>query len=182
MALSRQTGQVNMRTIYLAGGCFWGTQKFFDQFDGVVRTEVGYANGPDDWSASGAAPSYEDVCRSSGHAETVMIEFDESRIGLADLLRYYFMVIDPVSVNRQGHDTGIQYRTGIYYTDPDMPPVIRGICEEVSERIGEPLAVEVEPLANFFSAEEYHQKYLEKNPGGYCHIAPEFFDLAATRG
>lgn len=160
-----------MKTIYLAGGCFWGTQKFFDQFDGVVRTEVGYANGPD------SAPTYQDVCKSSGHAETVLIEFDEDRISLAGLLRYYFMVIDPVSVNRQGHDVGIQYRTGIYYTDPDMLPVIREICDEEAEKIGSPLAVEVGPLVNFFPAEEYHQKYLDKNPGGYCHIPASYLDL-----
>lgn len=160
-----------MKTIYLAGGCFWGTQKFFDQFDGVVRTEVGYANGPD------SAPTYQDVCKSSGHAETVLIEFDEDRISLAGLLRYYFMVIDPVSVNRQGHDVGIQYRTGIYYTDPDMLPVIREICDEEEAKIGAPLAVEVRPLVNFFPAEEYHQKYLDKNPGGYCHIPASFLNL-----
>ena len=160
-----------MKTIYLAGGCFWGTQKFFDQFDGVIRTEVGYANGPD------SEPTYQDVCKSSGHAETVLIEFDEDRISLAGLLRYYFMVIDPVSVNRQGHDVGIQYRTGIYYTDPDMLPVIREICDEEAEKIGAPLAVEVEPLVNFFPAEEYHQKYLDKNTGGYCHIPASFLDL-----
>lgn len=160
-----------METIYLAGGCFWGTQKFFDQFDGVVRTEVGYANGPD------TAPSYEDVCRSSGHAETVFIEYDESRIGLKDLLRYYFMVIDPVSVNRQGHDIGIQYRTGIYYTDPAMLPAIKEVCAEVEKSVGQPLAVEVEPLRNFYSAEEYHQKYLDKNPGGYCHIPAAMMEL-----
>ncbi|MBE6027534.1 MAG: peptide-methionine (S)-S-oxide reductase MsrA [Clostridiales bacterium] len=160
-----------MKTIYLAGGCFWGTQKFFDQFDGVIRTEVGYANGPD------SAPTYQDVCKSSGHAETVLIEFDEDRMSLAGLLRYYFMVIDPVSVNRQGHDVGIQYRTGIYYTDPDMLSVIREICDEEAEKIGAPLAVEVEPLINFFPAEEYHQKYLDKNPGGYCHIPASYLDL-----
>ena len=161
-----------MKTIYLAGGCFWGTQKFFDQFDGVVRTEVGYANGPDQ------APTYQDVCNDSGHAETVRIDYDESRISLSELLDDYFMVIDPTSVNKQGHDEGIQYRTGIYYTDPDMLPVIREICDEEAAKIGAPLAVEVEPLINFFPAEEYHQKYLDKNPAGYCHIPAEFFTLA----
>lgn len=163
-----------MKTVYLAGGCFWGTQKFFDQFDGVVRTEVGYANGPEEATA---APSYQDVCSNSGHAETVLIEFDEEKLSLAELMRYYFMVIDPVSVNRQGHDTGIQYRTGIYYTDPEMLPVIQEICGEVSEKIGSPLAVEVGPLVNYYPAEEYHQKYLDKNPGGYCHIPAAFFGL-----
>ena len=160
-----------MKTIYLAGGCFWGMQKFFAQFDGVVETEVGYANGPD------SAPSYEDVCRSSGHAETVLVEYDESRISLEELLHYFFMVIDPVSVNRQGNDTGIQYRTGIYYTDPDMLPEIQKVYEETEQGIGAPLAVEVKPLRNFFSAEEYHQKYLDKNPGGYCHIPSALLHL-----
>ena len=178
-----------MKTIYLAGGCFWGTQRFFDQFDGVLETEVGYANGPEgaagqaadsamaDRTAHAAAPTYEDVCNNSGHAETVRVVFDESRISLAQLLRYYFMVIDPLSVNRQGHDVGIQYRTGIYYTDPDMPGTIREVCDEVERSVGAPLAVEVEPLINFYPAEEYHQKYLVKNPGGYCHIPAALFTL-----
>ena len=160
-----------MKTIYFAGGCFWGTQKYFDQFDGVVRTEVGYANGPEE------APSYEDVCASSGHAETVLVEFDENVISLDKLIYYYFFVIDPTSVNRQGHDTGIQYRTGIYYSDPDMLETIRKAYDEEETLIGAPLAVEVKPLANFFTAEEYHQKYLDKNPGGYCHIPNSFFSL-----
>ncbi len=161
-----------MKTIYFAGGCFWGTQKYFDQFDGVTRTEVGYANGPDD------TPSYEDVCASSGHAETVLVEFDESVISLEKLIYYYFLVIDPTSVNRQGHDVGIQYRTGIYYSDPEMLETIQKACYEEETLIGQPLAVEVKPLANFFTAEEYHQKYLDKNPAGYCHIPSEFFTIA----
>lgn len=153
-----------MTTIYLAGGCFWGVQKFFDQFEGVVRTEVGYANGPE------PAPSYEDVCKSSGHAETVLVEFDETVITLGELLDRYFMIIDPLSVNRQGHDEGIQYRTGIYYADEALLSEIRAVYDEVERRVGRPLAVEVLPLSAFFSAEEYHQKYLDRNPGGYCHI------------
>jgi methionine-S-sulfoxide reductase len=160
-----------MKTIYFAGGCFWGTQKYFDQFEGVIKTEVGYANGPDD------APSYQDVCASSGHAETVLVEFDESVISLEKLIYYYFLVIDPTSVNRQGHDAGIQYRTGIYYSDPDMLDAIRTAYDKEEELIGKPLAVELKPLANFFTAEEYHQKYLDKNPSGYCHIPAEFFTL-----
>ena len=161
-----------MKTIYFAGGCFWGTQKYFDQFEGVTRTEVGYANGPDN------TPSYEDVCASSGHAETVLVEFDESVISLEKLIYYYFLVIDPTSVNRQGHDVGIQYRTGIYYSDPEMLETIQKACDEEETLIGQPLAVEVKPLANFFTAEEYHQKYLDKNPAGYCHIPAEFFIIA----
>ena len=164
-----------MKTIYFAGGCFWGAQKYFDQFEGVTKTEVGYANGPDE------APSYQDVCASSGHAETVLVEFDESVISLEQLIKYYFLVIDPTSVNRQGHDAGIQYRTGIYYSDPDMLETIRKAYDEEEALVGAPLAVEVEPLTNFFTAEEYHQKYLDKNPGGYCHIPAEFFTIARDK-
>lgn len=160
-----------MKTIYLAGGCFWGMQKFIDQFQGVTATEVGYANGPD------RAPSYEEVCRDSGHAETVRIDYDETVIGLEQLLDYYFMVIDPLSVNRQGEDEGIQYRTGVYYTDEADLDVIRRVFEAQTEKAGAPLAVDAEPLRNFFSAEEYHQKYLEKNPAGYCHIPARYFHL-----
>ena len=160
-----------MKTIYLAGGCFWGTQKFFDQFEGVIRTEVGYANGPE------TAPSYEDVCADSGHAETVRVDYDETKISLTKLLEYYFMVIDPVSVNRQGHDTGIQYRTGIYYTEDGQLEEIRAEYSRQEKAAGASFAVEVQKLRNFFPAEEYHQKYLDKNPGGYCHIPPKYLHL-----
>jgi len=160
-----------METIYLAGGCFWGLQKFFDQFTGVASTEVGYANGPD------RAPTYRDVCADSGHAETVRIDYDENAITLEKLLDYYFMVIDPVSVNKQGHDEGIQYRTGIYYTAEQQKPVIMQVYEREEKKAGQKLAVAVEPLRNFFSAEEYHQKYLEKNPGGYCHIPARYYNM-----
>lgn len=164
-----------MKTIYLAGGCFWGMQKFFDQFDGVIRTEVGYANGPD------TAPSYQDVCASSGHAETLRIDYDEVMISLDTLLEYYFMVIDPVSVNQQGEDRGIQYRTGIFYTAEDQLPQIMEKYREEEQKAGVPLAVKVAPLQNFFPAEEYHQKYLEKNPTGYCHIPQKMFRLKENK-
>ena len=183
------------KTIYLAGGCFWGTQKFFDQFHGVVSTEVGYANGPEaandansPEAADGAngqegtnglasAPTYQDVCNNSGHAETVRIDYDDSVLSLTDLLNYYFLVIDPLSVNKQGGDVGIQYRTGIYYTSEEQLPEIEAVYREQEEKAGAKLAVELEPLRNFYSAEEYHQKYLDKNPGGYCHIPARYFHL-----
>ena len=161
----------SMQTIYLAGGCFWGVQKYFDQFDGVLTTEVGYANGPEE------APSYRDVCNSSGHAETVKIEYDPEVISLTELLGYYFMVVDPLSVNKQGNDCGIQYRTGIYYTDENQLPEIKDVYKEQEEKAGAELAVEMEPLKNFYTAEEYHQKYLDKNPGGYCHIPRKMFSV-----
>ena len=154
-----------MQTIYLAGGCFWGVQKYFD------ATEVGYANGPEE------APSYRDVCNSSGHAETVKIEYDPEVISLTELLGYYFMVVDPLSVNKQGNDCGIQYRTGIYYTDENQLPEIKDVYKEQEEKAGAELAVEMEPLKNFYTAEEYHQKYLDKNPGGYCHIPRKMFSV-----
>ena len=160
-----------MRTIYLAGGCFWGMQKFFDQFEGVVSTQVGYANGPDD------APSYEDVCRNSGHAETVRIDYDEGKLSLGALMDLYFLVIDPLSVNKQGGDEGVQYRTGVYYTDDDQLPTLQAAFDAEAAKVGAPLAVELLPLKNFFPAEEYHQKYLDKNPGGYCHIPRRMLHL-----
>ena len=160
-----------MKTIYLAGGCFWGVQKYFDQFDDVISTEVGYANGPE------KAPSYEEVCQSSGHAETVKIVYDETKITLTELLKYYFLVVDPTSVNKQGNDIGIQYRTGIYYTTEDQLQEAQKVYQAEEQKIGEKLKVELEPIHNFYTAEQYHQKYLEKNPSGYCHIPSKMFKL-----
>ena len=157
------------RSIYLAGGCFWGTQKFFDQFSGVLGTQVGYANGPT------ANPSYQEVCANSGHAETVRIDFDDARISLRQLLDYYFIVIDPTAYHRQGPDVGIQYRTGIYYTDETLLPALKERYDEEQAKYKHPLETELLPLENFYPAEEYHQKYLDKNPDGYCHIPPRFF-------
>ena len=161
------------KTIYLAGGCFWGTQRYFDCLPGVLETEVGYANGKT------ANPSYEQVkYANTGHAETVRVVYDAEQICLEELLEQYYKVIDPTSVNRQGGDVGMQYRTGIYYTDPaDGETAVKSLAK-LQEQYDKPLAVECEPLAHFYSAEEYHQKYLEKNPFGYCHIAPGLFEAA----
>ena len=150
-------------------------QKYIDQFEGVIRTEVGYANGPD------KAPSYQEVCNDSGHAETVRIIYDPKILSLTSLLEYYFMVIDPVSVNQQGHDIGIQYRTGIYYTEEDQIEEITAAYAAEEEKVGKKLAVEFETLKNFYSAEEYHQKYLDKNPGGYCHIPDHYFHISDSK-
>ena len=183
-----------MRTIYLAGGCFWGVQKFFDQFPGVRSTEVGYANGPEEREERRYGklteeqkyfrtlpPGYQEVCGKIGFAETVKVTYDETVLSLTDLLGYYFLVIDPLSVNRQGPDTGIQYRTGIYYEDEDLLPEIRKVWDLEAEKAGQPLAVEVEPLRNYYTAEEYHQKYLDKNPSGYCHIPRKLMRLDASK-
>ena len=160
-----------MKTIYFAGGCFWGVEKFFNQFTGVKSTQVGYANGPN------KAPSYEEVCHSSGHAETVKLDYDENIITLNELLDYFFMIIDPLSKNKQGNDIGIQYRTGIYYTSQEQIPIIKDFCDKKEKKLGQKLAVEILALNNFFPAENYHQMYLDKNPGGYCHIPKSLFKL-----
>lgn len=159
-----------MKVIYLAGGCFWGVEKYFAMQRGVINTEVGYANGNTE------NPTYEEVCRkNTGHAETVKVEYDENLISLKDILLAYFDVIDPTSINKQGPDIGRQYRTGIYFIDEDDSIVINHAIKELQAQYEEPVVIEVEPLVFFYSAEEYHQKYLDKNPSGYCHIPTSMF-------
>ncbi len=154
-----------LKTIYLAGGCFWGCQKFFDRLPGVRETEVGYANGHLDH------PSYEQVKHGdSGHAETVRVVFDEEALPLKALLKAYSSVIDPTAVNRQGGDVGHQYRTGIYTVDDADLAEARAFLRELQAQYDRPVAVEALPLSCFWPAEAYHQDYLKKNPGGYCHI------------
>ena len=151
--------------IYFAGGCFWGVQAFFSRVPGVLETESGYANGRTE------RPTYEDVCRrGTGHAETVRVVYDDGRVDLETLTRLLFTVIDPTSVDRQGGDTGRQYRTGIYYTQAADRPVLERCLAREAARHAAPLATELRPLEGFWRAEDYHQDYLEKNPGGYCHI------------
>lgn len=161
------------KDIYLAGGCFWGAEHFFQQIDGVVLTEVGFANGhtPD--------PTYKEVYTdTTGYAETVHIQYDTERVGLRFLLRMFFKAIDPTSLNKQGEDEGTRYRTGIYYTDSADLPKIRNIFNEVQSQMKAPVVVEVGPLQNFYRAEDYHQDYLNKNPDGYCHLPFELFQFA----
>lgn len=159
-----------VKEIYLAGGCFWGVEHYIKQLEGVVDTEVGYAN------SQLASPTYEDVC--SGEtlaAETVRVVYDARVLSLRTLLDFYFKAIDPVSVNQQGPDVGTQYRTGIYYVDAADVSVIDEVMADVQGGYDELLAVEVQLLDNFYSAEEYHQDYLVKNPTGYCHLPKRLF-------
>lgn len=161
------------RKIYLAGGCFWGAEHFLKRIHGVVSTRVGFANGDVE------APSYKLVYTdTTGHAETVEVEYDPDQLSLAFLVEMYFKAIDPVSLNKQGEDCGTRYRTGIYYTDPEDLDVIEYIFEGEARKYSEPLAVEVLPLKCFYPAEEYHQDYLDKNPGGYCHLPVALFELS----
>ena len=158
------------KTIYFAGGCFWGTARVFSLVPGVTGTVAGYAN------SCIASPTYEQVCTgNTGAAETVKVDYDPSRVGLTDLVMLYFRSIDPLAVNRQGNDVGTQYRTGIYYSDPEDAPVVETLIATLQRRHTSPLAVEYGSLQNFYPAEEYHQDYLEKNPGGYCHVDPQLF-------
>lgn len=163
------------KEIYLAGGCFWGTEKYLENIPGVLFTEVGYANGNTE------NPTYKEVCSyDTGHAETVKVEYDDSVIGLPYILQLYYDVINPVSVNRQGGDIGSQYRTGIYFTENKDEPVIRDSINELQKKYEEKIAIEVKSLSCYYRAEEYHQKYLDKNPGGYCHIGADKFEKAKT--
>ena len=163
-----------MKTIYLAGGCYWGTEKYLSNVYGVVETEVGFANGQTE------NPTYEEVKHhNTGHAETVRTVYDETMITLAELLKLFYMIIDPTAVDHQGGDYGHQYRTGIYYTDESDLPVIRSSLAELGQEYDRPLAIECLPLRQFYPAEEYHQKYLDKNPGGYCHVS--FAEIEAVK-
>lgn len=159
------------KEIYLAGGCFWGTEKYLAGAKGVLSTEVGYANGNTE------KPSYEQVCHNNtGHAETVHVVYEDNLLGLPYLLQLYYEVINPVSVNKQGGDVGTQYRTGIYYVDEEDKGSILQSIAELQNKYTEKIAIEVTPLRNFYRAEEYHQNYLDKNPNGYCHIGKDKFE------
>ncbi|MBE6218374.1 MAG: peptide-methionine (S)-S-oxide reductase MsrA [Bacteroidales bacterium] len=164
-----------MKTIFFAGGCFWGTEHYMRQFEGVVETMTGYANGVV------SNPSYEQVYTdSTGHAECVKVIYDSEKISLATLCRLFFRSIDPLLKNRQGEDVGMRYRTGIYWTCDEDKEVVEQIQAEVQLLYDEPLAVEKDSLRCFYPAEEYHQDYLVKNPEGYCHITPSLLKSAKT--
>ena len=163
----------NFKEIYLAGGCFWGTEHYFKQIDGVVDTEVGYANGTTE------NPTYKEVCTDkTGFAETVHVTYNPDKVSLKFLLEMYFKAIDPTSINRQGHDTGTQYRTGVYYTDSTDEATISKVFDEEQKHIQGKIVVEKLPLKNFYKAEDYHQDYLDKNPDGYCHLPQSLFEFA----
>ena len=164
---------MNTKDIFLAGGCFWGTEHYFKQVEGVVETEVGFANGHTE------NPTYEEVYTDeTGYAETVHVKYNPEVVSLRFLLQLYFKAIDPVSLNKQGHDEGTRYRTGIYYTESADLPVVNEVFDEVQRHYDQQLAVECQPLERFFAADEYHQDYLEKNPTGYCHLPLSLFQFA----
>lgn len=161
------------KDIYLAGGCFWGTEHYFKQIEGVVETEVGFANGHTE------NPTYKEVYTDeTGYAETVHVRYAPDVVSLEFLLRMFFKAIDPTSLNKQGHDEGTRYRTGIYYVDADDLPVINRVYDDEQQHHDQPLVVERQSLERFYAAEEYHQDYLDKNPTGYCHLPQSLFEFA----
>lgn len=167
-----------MKTIYLAAGCFWATEKLFADTPGVISVVSGYANGKKEIEN----PSYELVCGGmTNYKETVRVEYDESEVSLKKLLLIYFNVIDPTVMSRQGADVGTQYQTGIFYTEDDQLKTIDEIADPVREKARQ-FCVLIEPFDVFYDAEEYHQKYLEKNPNGYCHISRSRLSTLPTLG
>ncbi len=169
----KNTPPTNCREIWLAGGCFWGTQEYLSRAAGVVDTDVGYANG------NTPNPTYESVCaHTTGYAEAVHVVYNPDTITLGFLLSLYFESINPTSINRQGGDVGEQYRTGIYYLDSGDRSVIDTAIAALAKRLDKPVAIEVKPLQNYYLAEEYHQEYMKKNPQGYCHIPASLFAYA----
>ena len=154
-----------MKEIILAGGCFWGVEAYFQRLNGVVKTIVGYTDGKTE------NPSYKEVCSGETyHAEACKISYDEKIISLEKILEHFFRIIDPTSLNRQGHDIGTQYRTGVFYNNLEDKEIIEKFIENKKSEYSNPIVVDVKEEKKFWNAEEYHQNYLIKNPGGYCHV------------
>ena len=165
---------MNHKEIVLAGGCFWGTQAYLKQLPGVLETYTAYAN------SKTKNPTYKEVSYGQSHAaEAVYVKYDESIIDLPHLLHYFFQTIDPTSYNKQGNDVGVQYRSGIYFIDSRDEAIIRDFIAKEQPKFSAPIRVEVKKLENLTKAEEYHQDYLDKNPGGYCHVT---FDSLPKKG
>lgn len=160
-----------MKTIILAGGCFWGVDHFFSKLKGVTKTTSGYIDGKT------KDPTYKDVIFGSGHAEAVRVQFDEKRVTLEKILELFFEIIEPTREDGQGNDIGIQYRTGIYYLEDDDLPMIEDVYQSVQTKYDKPLSTSIKKAGKFYPAESYHQNYLDKNPGGYCHV-----DMSILKG
>jgi peptide methionine sulfoxide reductase msrA/msrB len=154
-------------TAVFAAGCFWGTEAYFRLLPGVLDVQVGYSGG------TAKAPTYEQVCTGkTGHAEAVKILFDPQKISYTDLLRHFFRMHDPTQEDRQGNDVGTQYRSAVFYMDERQKEETQKLIGELSSShtYKEPIVTDIEKYEAFYPAEEYHQKYLEKHPGGYCHV------------
>ncbi|MEW6706151.1 MAG: peptide-methionine (S)-S-oxide reductase MsrA [Pseudomonadota bacterium] len=148
----------------LAGGCFWCLEAVYEQVDGVVAVESGYSNG------QAEQPSYEQVCSgSTGHAEVVRVAFDPQRISYREILEIFFAIHDPTTPNRQGNDVGTQYRSGIYFHSPGQEQVAREVVAQANQAHGGRVVTELQPVRNYWRAEDYHQHYYANHPDqGYC--------------
>lgn len=156
-------GDVMSKEIYLAGGCFWGVEAYYQRIRGVLKTDVGYANG------LSSETSYREIAK-TGHVEALHLVYDANIISTEEILAHFFRIVDPFSINKQGNDRGTQYRSGIYYKDKGMEEDIKNFISNRQKNYKKKFAIEIEPLKNYMLAEEYHQKYLDKNPSGYCHV------------
>lgn len=175
MVVKTVTSMKSVRTIYLAGGSFWGTQQYIRNFNGIESTRIGYAN------STVAGPRYREVCQGkTGAAECVKVDYNPDVISLEAIVKLFFLSINPTSVNRQGRDIGPQYRSGIYYTDPADDEVILQTISSLEDSYDKPIAVEVIPLQNFYRAEKSLQNYLERTPGGHCTISPIIMDFSRS--
>lgn len=153
------------KRLILAGGCFWGVEAYYQKLKGIITTNVGYANGNIE------NPTYEEVCSGQAtHAEVVAVIYNSSQISLEKVLEHFFRMIDPFSLNKQGNDIGVQYRSGLYYESLEDKKIIETFIKKEQEKYDKKIVVEVEELQNYYLAENYHQNYLIKNPTGYCHI------------
>jgi peptide methionine sulfoxide reductase msrA/msrB len=157
-----------MQQAIFAAGCFWGVQYYFDQVPGVVTTTAGYTGGTTD------NPTYEEVCtHTTGHAEAVLVEFDESKVDFEMLTRHFFRMHDPTQLNRQGPDIGDSYRSAIFYVTDEQKAIAEKICDELQKTSKQAIVTQIEAAGPFYQAEEYHQKFAERTGRGMCHIPYE---------
>jgi peptide-methionine (S)-S-oxide reductase len=164
--LQRRNDMADTQTLVLGGGCFWCTEAVYKEVKGVTDVESGYSNG------AAQRPSYEQVCTgATGHNEVVKLTYDPTQVTTRQLLEIFFVVHDPTTLNRQGNDSGTQYRSGIYYSTPEQKQAAEDIIRELTadKAFGKAIVTEVKPVDNYWPAEEYHQDFFEKNPNqGYC--------------
>lgn len=157
-----------MQKAIFAAGCFWGVQFYFDQVPGVVKTTVGYTGGHTE------KPTYEQVCtHTTGHAEAVLIEFDDKHVSYETLVQHFFRMHDPTQLNRQGPDVGDNYRSAIFYTDDSQKEIATKVRSSVQAQHDKPIVTQIVPAEPFYGAEDYHQKYAERTGRGMCHIPYE---------
>lgn len=158
---------MSSETLTLACGCFWCVEAVYLQVPGVAKVESGYANGDTE------NPTYQDVCTgTTNHAEVIQVTYDSEKTSIETLLNVFWTVHDPTTLNRQGNDTGTQYRSGIYYTNDEQKQIAETSRTEAQSQFGDPIVTEIEPLRKYYPAEDYHQDYFKRNPGnGYCQFA-----------